>query len=409
MRRSDIYRKSIINQILTEGQSSNNRVSFSYDSGKNSGFYCEIITLDEIRQSTNDFTEEISVENFLENFVHNRIGVILEDSGYSINMNLIDTNSSNFYDGYQLNIPILKENEELFEDLFSEIDAELAPKPEPTAVPTPTPSPEATPTTSKIINKHVKNRVSDVPITKEPTAGQTPHLPTQAKVRKTQNPRKVDLLLKSVFESKFVDYKLSTDVGDWKPIKTLKADGKLMITWESVKEPTLLVETILFPADSNKVKIKVKNRSGKIFIDHFLEIYRIPTDAFLSERFFRKTYFNLLKKFIDTRVITLEPFNTEFIFWKTDNPNFSYSFSSPNKNKIILDLISFISTARKPILDDFFEQNNLKHKQGYLQTLLDAAEAAGIFRFKREGNEIIILKGPNYKPFLEGKVRRVTT
>jgi len=411
MKRSDIYRKSIINQILTEGQSSNNRVSFSYDREKNSGFYSEIITLDEIKQSTNDFTEEISVEGFLENFIHNRIGVILEESGYSINMNAIDINSTNFYDGYELNIPILKENSELFEDLFSEIDAELEPKAEPTPpapAPAPVPAPTA-PAPAKIINKHVKNRVSDVPITKEPTAGQTPHLPTQAKARKTQNPRKVDLLLKSVFESKFVDYKLSTDVGDWKPIKTLKADGKLMITWESVKEPTLLVETILFPADSNKVKIKVKNRKGQVFIDHFFEIYRIPTDAFLSERFFRKTYFNLLKKFIDTRVITLEPFNTQFIFWKTDNPNFSYSFSSPNKNKIILDLISFISTARKPILDDFFEQNNLKHKQGYLQTLLDAAEAAGIFRFKREGNEIIILKGPNYKPFLDGKVRRVTS
>ena len=146
-----------------------------------------------------------------------------------------------------------------------------------------------------------------------------------------------------------------------------------------------------------------------MLINHFFEIYRIPTDEFLAEKFFRKTYFNLLKKFIDTKVITLEPFKTDFIFWKTDNPAFSYSFSSPNKNKIILDLISFISTARKPILDDFFEQNNLKHKQGYLQILLDAAEAAGIFRFKREGNEIIILKGPNYKHFLEGKVRRVTT
>ena len=402
MKRSDVYRKSIINQILTEGQSSNNRVSFSYDRDKNSGFYSEIITLDEIKQSTDDFTEEVSVENFLENFIHNRIGVILEDSGYSINMDAIDINSTNFYDGYELNVPILKENDELFEDLFGEIDAELEPK----AAPAPSPT---TPAPDKIINKHVKNRVSDVPITKEPTAGQTPHLPTQAKVRKTQNPRKVDLLLKSVFESKFVDYKLSSDVGDWKPIKTLKADGKLMVTWESVKEPTLLVETILFPADSNKVKIKVKNRKGQVFIDHFLEIYRIPTDAFLAERFFRKTYFNLLKKFIDTRVITLEPFSTEFIFWKTDNPSFSYSFSSPNKNKIILDLISFISTARKPILDDFFEQNNLKHKQGYLQTLLDAAEAAGIFRFKREGNEIIILKGPNYKPFLDGKVRRVAS
>jgi len=406
MKRSDVYRKSVINQILTEGHSSNNRVSFSYDRDKNSGFYSEIITLDEIKQSTDDFTEEVSVENFLENFIHNRIGVILEDSGYSINMDAIDINSTNFYDGYELNVPILKENDQLFEDLFGEIDAELEPKAAPAPAPTPVPT---TPAPDKVINKQVKNRVSDIPITKEPTAGQTPNLPTQAKVRKTQNPRKVDLLLKSVFESKFVDYKLSSDVGDWKPIKTLKADGKLMITWESVKEPTLLVETILFPADSNKVKIKVRNRKGQVFIDHFLEIYRIPTDAFLAERFFRKTYFNLLKKFIDTRVITLEPFSTEFIFWKTDNPSFSYSFSSPNKNKIILDLISFISTARKPILDDFFEQNNLKHKQGYLQTLLDAAEAAGIFRFKREGNEIIILKGPNYKPFLDGKVRRVAS
>lgn len=404
MKKSDIYRKAIINQILTEGQSSNNRVSFSYDKEKNSGFYSEIITLEEIQQSTENFSTESSVESFLENFIHNRIGVILEDCGYSIDVGAIDQGSSNFYDGYELNIPILRESEELLEDLFSEIDAELNPaEKEPTPAPTPAPAPE------KVINKQVKNRVSDVPITKEPTPGQTPHLPTQAKVRKTQNPKRVDLLLKSTFESKFVDYKLSTDVGDWKPIKTLKADGKLMITWESVKEPTLLVETILFPADSNKVKIKVKNRQGRVFIDHFFEIYRIPTDAFLAERFFRKTYFNLLKKFIDTRVITLEPFATNFIFWKTDNPNFSYSFSSPNKNKIILDLISFISTARKPILDDFFEQNNLKHKQGYLQTLLDAAEAAGIFRFKREGNEIIILKGPNYKPFLDGKIRRVVS
>jgi hypothetical protein len=108
-------------------------------------------------------------------------------------------------------------------------------------------------------------------------------------------------------------------------------------------------------------------------------------------------------------VVQIDPFRYEYVFWKTDNPNFSYSFSTPNKNKIILDLISFISTAKKPILDDFFEQNNLKHKQGYLQTLLDSSEAAGIFQFKREGNEILIVRGPNYKAFLEGKVRRVTS
>ena len=223
MKKSDIYRKTIINQILTEGQSSNNRVSFSYDKSANSGVYSEIITLEEIQESTENFTNESSVESFLENFIHNRIGVILEDCGYSINMNLIDFGSSDFYDGYELSVPILKENEELLEDLFSEIDAELNPEPKPEPAPAaPAPAPQ------KVINKDIKNRVSDVPITKEPTAGQTPHLPTQAKVRKTQNPRKVDLLLKSTFESKFVDYKLSTDVGDWKPIKTLKADGKLI-------------------------------------------------------------------------------------------------------------------------------------------------------------------------------------
>ena len=406
MRKSDQYRKLIVEQILSEGKSSNNRVQLSYNRLENTGLYREIITIDEIKKATKNFSEESSLEFFLEDFLHNRISNVLEESGYSINNDEIDINSSDFYDGYQIKIPILKENDELLEDLFNEVDAELEPKPAPVPVPQPAP---AAPKLAPVINKQIKNVVKNVPITKEPTAGQTPHIPTQAKERKTQNPRRVDLVLKSVFESKFVDYKLSTDVGDWKPIKTLKEDGKLMITWESVKAPTILIETVLFPGDSNKVRIKVKNRQGKIFISHFFEIYRIPTDAFVAERFFRKTYFNLLKKFIDTRVITLEPFNTEFIFWKTDNPSFSYSFSSPNKNKIILDLIGFISTARKPILDDFFEQNNLKHKQGYLQTLLDAAEAAGIFRFKREGNEIIILKGPNYKSFLNGKLRRVTT
>ena len=180
MKKSDIYRKAIINQILTEGQSSNNRVSFSYDKEKNSGFYSEIITLEEIQQSTENFSTESSVESFLENFIHNRIGVILEDCGYSIDVDAIDQGSSNFYDGYELNIPILRESEELLEDLFSEIDAELNPaEKEPTPAPNPAPAPE------KVINKQVKNRVSDVPITKEPTPGQTPHLPTQAKVRKT--------------------------------------------------------------------------------------------------------------------------------------------------------------------------------------------------------------------------------
>lgn len=398
MKKSDEYRKSIINQIIMEGKSPNNRVRFTYNDRINLGCYSEVITIDEIRK-----TFDGPINLFLEDFTYNRISNILEDCGYTIDQDVIDIESSNFYDGYQLNIPVIKEGkDDMLETLFNEIDEELGTNPPPVEQ-----KPEEAPKSA--INKQLSNTAKNVPLTKEPTAKQTPHIPVQAKTKKTQNPKRVDLLLKSTFESKFNDYKLSSDVGDWKPIKTLKDDGKLMITWESVKEPSMMIETVLFPADTNKIKIKVKKRGGPILVNHFFEIYRIPTDAFLVEKFFRKTYFNLLKKFIDTKVITLEPFNTQFIFWKTDNPNFSYSFSSPNKNKIILDLISFISTAKKPILDDFFEQNNLKHKQGYLQTLLDAAEAAGIFRFKREGNEIIILKGPNYKYFLDGKVRRVTT
>jgi len=389
MNNSDKYRESIINQILSEGNSPNNRVSFLYDKKSNRGVYKEVITIDEIVKVTNNFSDDNSLDSFLNDFVYNRISDVLNESGYSVDTDSIDINTTNFYDGYELNIPVLRESEDLLEDLFSEIDSEIE--------------------TKNVINKQVKNIVKDVPLTKEPTANQTPNIPNDAKAEKTQNPKKVDLLLKSVFESKFNSYKMTTDAGVWKATKTLKEDGKLMITWESDKSSNMLIETVLFPADSNKVRIKVKTRRGEVLIDHFFEIYRIPTDDFLAERFFRKTYINLLKKFIDTRVITLEPFNTDFIFWKTDNPSFSYSFSSPNKNKILLDLISFINVAKKPILDDFFEQNNLKHKQGYLQTLLDSAESAGIFSFKREGNEIIILKGPNYKDFLAGKIRRVVS
>ena len=93
----------------------------------------------------------------------------------------------------------------------------------------------------------------------------------------------------------------------------------------------------------------------------------------------------------------------------TDNPLYTNKFSSPKKNKIVQDLIAFVNTAKHPILDDFFEQNNLKHKQGYLQTLLDACEAAGIFSFVREGNELLIVRGQNYKVFLEGRLRRVSS
>jgi len=381
---ADLYRKKVIKNILQEGIRENNRVNINLNTEK--GVYNEVITLNEIKEVTDNFKTHPNLESYLNELVLYRINNLIQEYGYVVDENNFDVNSSDAYDGYELNVPLLKENYTL-EELFNEIDQEVRPN---------------TP-----INPHVQNKTSNVPLTKEPGQEMVPNIPVKAKQQKTQNPRKVDLILKSTFEARFINYEMSTDVGGWKAIKTIKDDGKLLITWESVEHTAMLIETLIFPADTNKIKVQVKNRAGQVFLNHFFEIYRIPTDTFLAERFFRKTLFSLLKKYIDTSVIQINPFSEEFVFWKTDNPNFSYSFSTPNKNKIILDLISFISTAQKPILDDFFEQNNLKHKQGYLQTLLDSAEAAGIFRFKREGNEILILRGSNYKAFLEGKVRRI--
>jgi hypothetical protein len=384
MKKADIFRTEILSALINEGIQLNNRINFKVQSGK--GYYNEILTLNEILDVTENFTTCDSLTEFLNEFVYDRLTPIIESNGYRIDEEKLDLSSTDFYDGYEINLPVLRENYNPLLELFNEIDQELNPQQDP-----------------------LKNKASNTPINKEPGLTKTPNIPIAAKVEKTQNPRKVDLIIKNTFESKFNDYRLKSDVGYWTPVKTLKDDGKLLITWESKEEPTILIETLIFPNDTNKITIKVTNRQGKVFLNSFFEIYRIPTDDFSTEKFFRKTFIPLLKKYIDTSVIQIDPFRTEFVFWKTDNPNFSYSFSTPNKNKIILDLISFISTAKKPILDDFFEQNNLKHKQGYLQTLLDSAEAAGIFRFKREGNEILILRGPNYKSFLEGKIRRVTS
>lgn len=372
MNKADKYRKLLIENIINNQTYLNNRVSININEGK--GIYREIIPIDEIQI----LSEDTGITNYVIDLASTRINKIISEYGYIIDENEIDYSSTDFYDGYELTIPIIKENYDASEELFNEIDQIIRP-----------------------------NKSSHTPITKEPTTQQTPNLPIGARKEKTQNPRRVDLIIKSVFESKFNNYELSTDVGKWKAIKTIKNDGKLLITWEHKVETSMLIETLFFPKDTNKILVTVKNRSGEVFLNTYFEIYRIPTDDFLAQKFFRKTIFKLLKKYIDTNVIQLEPFSQEFIFWKTDSLNFSYSFSTPNKNKIILDLISFISTAQKPILDDFFEQNNLKHKQGYLQTLLDSAESAGIFKFTREGNEIIISRGPNYKAFLEGKIRRV--
>lgn len=223
-----------------------------------------------------------------------------------------------------------------------------------------------------------------------------------------QDPKAVDMFLKTVFDEKFdIKYSLSTDVGEWHPVKTLRTpEGKFLVQWDHDETTKIRIVTTFFPNDTNKISVNVTTPAGEPLITTSFEVYRIPTDAFLTERFFRKVYFSIMKKFINTQVIKIEPFRRSFVFWKSNNPYFSYSFSEPRKNQIILDLIGFIKTAQKPILDDFFEQNNLKHKQGYLQTLLDASEDAGIFEFKRTGNEVLITKGTNFKSFLEGRIRK---
>lgn len=380
MRKSDEYRMVLIENIIKNNEKLNNRLSIDFDS--DIGIFSEIITIEDINEVTYGFTTHKNVEDYLKDFTFNRLSKIGKNFGFKIINELVDINTTDFYDGYELHIPIMKENYTHIDELFNEIDNE--------------------------INPDLINKATDVPLTKEPTVVNTPNIPLQNKIEKTQNPKRVDLILKTVFNDKFLNYKLKTDAGDWKAVKGLSKDGKLLITWENQSESSILMETLLFPADTNKIMVEIKTRTGETLLSTYFEIYRIPTLDFLAEKFYRKTLFALLKKYIDTSVIQIDPFRVNFVFWKTDNPNFSYSFSTPNKNRIILDLITFISTAMKPILDDFFEQNNLKHKQGYLQTLLDSAEAAGIFKFKREGNEILILRGPNYRAFLKGKIRRVT-
>lgn len=224
---------------------------------------------------------------------------------------------------------------------------------------------------------------------------------------KLSNPQRVDIILRNTFASKYVDYKMKSDVGDWIVFKVKNDGGKLFVTWVSRTEDNIYIDSVFFPSNTNKITITVRKGLTEVLYKDTIEIYRIPTDYVSADKVIRKTYIPLMKKFIDSIVIRMDPFNKQFVFWRTDNPYFSYSFSSPKKNKIILGLIRFITTMENPTLDSFFEQNNLKHKQGYLQTLLDSAEAAGIFKFNRYGNEILINKGVNYQQFLDSKLRRI--
>lgn len=236
----------------------------------------------------------------------------------------------------------------------------------------------------------------------DPTMNATSITPKQH-----QNPNRVNLMLKTLFDQKFTNkYEINTDAGLWKPIKTFNKNGSLFIVWEC-EEYKLKITTWVFPNNTNKIDVEVTNSDGSVKMDHYFDIYRIPRTVDEGEYFLTKSFFNLLKKFIDTQVIKMSPVNKEYSFWKADNPHYPYSFSTPKKNKIINDLIRFINISSDPRLDTFFTQNNLKHKQGYLQTLLDSAEEAGIFKFNRKGNEIVVQRGENYKSYIDGKIRRI--
>jgi S1-C subfamily serine protease len=98
-----------------------------------------------------------------------------------------------------------------------------------------------------------------------------------------------------------------------------------------------------------------------------------------------------------------------------------YAFAVPVNlvKKVMDDLLEFGKVQRAflgvqitEINSEVAKEKGLSSTSGIYVAKVNnesAAEAAGIFRFKREGNEIIILKGPNYKSFLNGKLRRVTT
>ena len=62
----------------------------------------------------------------MEDFTYNRIANVLTECGYSIKEESIDLTSSDFYDGYQINIPVIKEGvDDVLESIFNEIDQEL--------------------------------------------------------------------------------------------------------------------------------------------------------------------------------------------------------------------------------------------------------------------------------------------
>lgn len=380
MYKSDIKRKEIIQKTVESPEKNSEKrfkkalmlrkqtpVMVTYDNNENQFIYRELLNNNFwAGLYAKDENKTLTNTDALINFIKGRVSKIVNELDLAID-------SYTYEDGV-LSI-LLYQNDLAEDDIFNELEGKH---------------------TKYIVEDDDKNdRLNDVQLKKH-------------RERHNDNTKRVDMLLKTVFTEKFEGkYEVNTDVGKWKCVRGMKKNGKLNIVWEHKESTQYKIHTLLFPKDTNKVIVSVYDRSGKVVANRDIEIYTIPIHPDEIEKFYRKTLFNELKRYIDSEVIKLEPFNEEYVFWDAENPDYPYSFSTPSRNKIILGLIHFINVARTPRLSDFFEKNNLKHKQGYLQILLDSAEDAGIFKFYREGNEIFVNKGPNYRDFLDGKIRKI--
>ena len=83
MTEADLYRKTLIENIIKDGTQKNNRLNVNFKHGK--GVYSEVITLDEIKIVTNNFTTHNNVESFLNEFISERLTPIMGD--FNINWN----------------------------------------------------------------------------------------------------------------------------------------------------------------------------------------------------------------------------------------------------------------------------------------------------------------------------------
>src|SRR5690606_39063893 len=184
-------------------KSINNRVTLNMEG--NSGVYREILPITEIN--------EVNKYNYLNDLVYNRLDGVFEKYGIRVNYDVLNICESDTYDGYELNVPVLLDESIIYNNLFNEIDNEID-----------------------------NNSASDVPLNKEPYDFKVPNLTRKDKEKRTQNPKKVDLILRNVFNSKFHEYKLNTDIGYWIPVKHLNKNGKLLIVWESKEKPNILID-----------------------------------------------------------------------------------------------------------------------------------------------------------------------